>query len=72
MTRLHAEGMTETTTPEIVAAKKRGRPKGVKRSAQKLRQHEIALITTDYARGMKQHEIAKKFGVSEASISGIL
>lgn len=70
-TRAHADRMTETITPEVIKAK-RGRPKGVKRSAQKLRQHEIALITTDYARGMKQHEIAKKFGVSEASISGIL
>lgn len=55
-----------------VAKGKAGRPKGVKRSAKKLRQHEIALIATDYVRGMPQHEIAKKFGVSDASVSMIL
>lgn len=67
---IHASGMSD----EVIKAPKNkgGRPKGVKRAASKLRQHEIALITTDYARGMKQHEIAKKFGVSEASVSGIL
>lgn len=66
--------MTETTEVEVVAPakKKAGRPKGVKRAASKLRQHEIALITTDYARGMKQTEIAKKFGISDASVSGII
>ena len=73
----HAERMTEENKVEVgeVGArvkKKAGRPKGVKRSAKKLRQHEIALITTDYARGMKQCEIAKKFGVSDASVSMIL
>lgn len=67
--------MTDTIEPEVITAKPRGkagRPKGVKRSAKKLRQHEIALITTDYARGMKQGEIAKKFGISDASVSMIL
>lgn len=59
----------EVITP---VKKKAGRPKGVKRAASKLRQHEIALITTDYARGMKQTEIAKKFGISDASVSAII
>jgi|688.fasta_scaffold147979_2 hypothetical protein len=66
--------MSETIEAEVIAPVKRkaGRPKGVKRAVSKLRQHEIALITTDYARGMKQTEIAKKFGVSDASVSMIL
>lgn len=63
--------MTAQDAPPPVK-RKGGRPKGVKRSAKKLRQHEIALITTDYARGMKQCEIAKKFGISDASVSMIL
>lgn len=66
--------MTETTEgeTEVLPKRKAGRPKGVKRAASKLRQHEIALITTDFARGMKQTEIAKKFGISDASVSMIL
>lgn len=67
--------MTDTVQAlEIVAPVKRkaGRPKGVKRAASKLRQHEISLIATDFARGMKQTEIAKKFGISDASVSAII
>lgn len=76
-TKPHAEEMTETAIVELVTEekkekKKAGRPKGVKRAAKKLRQHEIALIANDYVRGMPQHEIAKKFGVSDASVSMIL
>lgn len=62
--------MTETIFEPV--KRKAGRPKGVKRAASKLRQHEISLIATDYARGMKQTEIAKKFGISDASVSAII
>lgn len=67
--------MTETREPEIVSAKpknKGGRPKGVKRSIKKLTQGELATVVLDYARGVKQGEIAQKFGVSEAAVSTVL
>jgi len=64
--------MTETITPEIVAAKKRGRPVGAKRSAKRLTQNELATVVLDYTRGTPQHEIASKFGVSESAVSLIL
>lgn len=71
----HAEGMTETITPEVITAKpkgKGGRPKGVKRAASKLTQGELATVVLDYARGMQQGEIARKMGVSDSAVSLIL
>jgi hypothetical protein len=62
--------MIETT--EAPAKKKAGRPKGVKRSVKRLTQGELALAVLDSARGIPQHQIAKKFGVGEAAISMIL
>lgn len=51
---------------------KGGRPKGVKRSIKKLTQGELAMAVLDCARGIPQHQIASKFGVSEAAMSQIL
>lgn len=67
--------MTDTQAPEVLAPVKKskgGRPKGVKRSAKKLTQNELATVVLDYARGTPQHDIAKKFGVSESAVSLIL
>ncbi len=71
---LHADSMTDTTAAEILtpAKNKGGRPKGVKRSIKKLTQGELATVVLDYARGVKQAEIAAKFGVSEAAVSTVL
>lgn len=59
---------------EVISPPKRkaGRPKGVKRAASRLTQGELATVVLDYARGVRQNQIAKKFGVSESSISLIL
>lgn len=73
--RLHAEGMTETITPEVLAARpknKGGRPKGVKRAINKLTQGELATAVIDFARGIPQREIATKLGVSDSAISLVL
>lgn len=66
--------MADIREAEVVQPGKRkaGRPKGVKRAASRLTQGELATVVLDYARGVKQNEIAKKFGVSEASVSMIL
>jgi hypothetical protein len=66
--------MSETIEAEVIAPVKRkaGRPKGVKRSVKRLTQGELALAVLDSARGIPQHQIAKKFGVGEAAISMIL
>lgn len=65
--------MTDKETEIMTPVKRRaGRPKGVKRAASRLTQGELATVVLDYARGVKQSEIAKKFGVSEASVSMIL
>lgn len=66
----HARPMSdEVLTP---VKKKAGRPKGVKRSAKKLTQGELANVVLDFARGVGQREIASKMGVSESAISLIV
>jgi len=72
--KAHTREMTETKEAQILAPAKNkgGRPKGVKRSIKKLTQGELATVVLDYARGVKQAEIASKFGVSEAAVSTVL
>lgn len=56
----------------IPVKKRAGRPKGVKRSAKKLTQGELATVVLDFARGVEQRQIATKMGVSESAISLIV
>lgn len=62
----------EVLIPAKPVKNKGGRPKGVKRSIKRLTQGELATVVLDYARGVKQHEIAQKFGVSESAVSTVL
>lgn len=66
--------MTDTKV-EVLPAKvknKGGRPKGSKRAVTKLTQGELATAVVDFAKGIPQHEIATKLGVSESAISLVL
>lgn len=51
---------------------KGGRPKGAKRGVNKLTQSELAMVVTDYARGLPQTEIAAKMGLSDSGVSQVL
>jgi predicted transcriptional regulator len=68
------ECMSDSGDTEIVekVRNKGGRPKGAKRAVSRLSQGELANMVLDYARGVQQQDIARKFGVSESAVSQIV
>lgn len=73
VTRLHAEGMTDTI--EVVAAKpknKGGRPKGRKDSKAVVQVKKTAKVLELRARGLSQSEIAGAVGLSETRVKQLV